>query len=83
MRCSPPPEANDFHLAVRGGAGAQIDFAVNMRLRLGVTANYHFTQTFDDADLREHLFGFGPQVSVSRVFGAAGTPEGPGEDIYY
>ena len=76
-------DANDFHLAVRGGAGAQTDIAADMRLRLGVTANYHFTQTFDDAGLREHLFGFGPQVSVMRVFGAEGTPEGPADEIYY
>ena len=77
------PTTNDFHIGVRGGVGAQVELAANLRLRLGVTANYHFTQTFDDIDLREHLFAFGPEVSLLRVFGAAGTPEGPAEEIYY
>ena len=76
-------EANDFHLAVRGGVGVQRELPASLRLRVGVTANYHFTQTFDDVELREHLFGFGPEVSLVRVFGADGTPTGNPDEIYY
>ena len=75
--------ANDFHIGVRGGVGAQTEIGSGLRLRLGVTANYHFTQTFDDIGLREHLFGFGPELALLRVIGGAGTADGPADEIYY
>lgn len=74
---------NDFQLSVRAGVGLERMVAEVLRLRVGVVGHYHFTLTNDDAELREHLYGFGPQVTLARVFGQPITPRGKADEIYY
>lgn len=74
---------NDFHLGVRAGLGFERMLNSILRLRLGVVGQYNFTLTNDNATLREHLYSFGPQVSLARVFGGDAVPGGDPDDIYY
>ena len=74
---------NDFHIGARAGIGVERMLNSILRLRVGIVGRYHFTLTNKDAQFREHLYAFGPQVSVARVFGRAVSPTGKADEIYY
>ena len=72
----------DFQLGVRVGFGVQRTWNDILRVRLGLSGHYNFTLTQDDSFFREHLYGFGPQLSIARVWGYV-EGQKTGDDIYY
>ncbi len=74
---------NDFHLGVQAGIGIERLIGSTLRVRLGLVGRYNFTLTNDETEFREHLYSFGPQLSLGRVFGRAATPTGKADEIYY
>ena len=81
---NPPAELDvervqDLQVSVRLSIGVERALNDILRLRLGVSGYYNLTRPQENQGVSDHLYGFGPELALLRVFGDAVRAD----DAYY